>query len=558
MRVTRLGSLVKTSVRGEAVDFDKYDSEGRPNPYHGWTLDFPDYVPAEERTYSNKGRAQGWYDDPENEPLHPGTRWGGTGDYADKTFHAHTQQYNREPDPNREEMIDPSGALGQYDVGAEDLNEFHEQGHHLHPGNQAGYPEGFNDMPGVGNRGIYSTNPDIIPFPGMERQRVAPAGNEGGRHLGPRTQYIPHDDDVSTTLQASHNHEAHDDTGNLDRVFGLWHGGSSYAHGYPNDDMESFPSLEDARRAVEGRYYNHNSGHGGEATAYDPVNGTHHLVGNGDASRLSTPAVDRSSGMEIYHAEPAESGGWHVFSEDEPSHHIWVNADGDAVVGRERGSYGDDEEDDDNYGYENDTEPGSHPVNHDLVGAGWGYYPHEYNGDRYMKSDSNGHNHVIRAPNPRYGAMDNWHYEFHPHNEGDSDPNARDASRDGPRSLSFHANSPEEAHYLYANMGSDLSELASSGYGIHKMNLGDAGTPGDPRRDQRGSGAVTNHTIEAHRRSANNSGYYRVLKNKFGWHAVHVPDASPENRFPPVTTLAQNANRRAALNAADIHDAGAP
>jgi len=554
VRITRLGSFVKTSVRGEAVDFDKYEADGRPNPYHGWTLDFPDYVPTEERTYGNKARAQGWYDDPENQPLHPGTQWGGTGDYADKTFHQHTQQFNREHDPNRE-IMDPTGALGQYEVGVEDLNEYHPHGHSLHPGNQTGYPSNFTDP--HGSRGVYSTRPDINPWPGMERQQ----DRELSRALSPSThQYVmPTDLPDSIGEGSGHSHSEHDDLGNLDRVFGMWHGGSGYSYGDPREDMESFPSIEHAQQAVQSRYnnYNHRS-HNGERTAYDPLTDTHHLVGNYHDASLDTPVVGRDSGMEIYHATADPNTGWHVHTEDEPAHHIWINRDGDAVVGRERGDYGDDEDYNEDYDDYDDNgieeeEQGSHPKQQHLLNAGFGYTPHEYNGDRYTHEDHNGHTHVIRAPNPAYGAMDNWHYEFYPRNEGDRDPHAPDPSRDGPRPLSFQANSADEAYNLHQNIGNDLGELASRGWGTHKINLGDAGGQRDPRRRNT---ATPSHTIEALRRHADDNGMDRVVRMPNGsWAAAHVPDSTPEDPHPRVTNIAQSMSRREALDAADREDA---
>jgi hypothetical protein len=35
MRIIPLGRIIRTAARGEAVDFDKHDKDGRPNPYHG-------------------------------------------------------------------------------------------------------------------------------------------------------------------------------------------------------------------------------------------------------------------------------------------------------------------------------------------------------------------------------------------------------------------------------------------------------------------------------------------------------------------------------------------
>jgi hypothetical protein len=544
MKIIPLGRIVRTAARGEAVDFDKYDKDGRPNPYHGWTLDFPEHVPTSDRTYSNKDSAQGWYDDPENEPLAAGSRWGGSGDYADRAFHNHTQNYNQALDPNRE-VIDSSGALGHYDIGGADLNEYHERGHHLRPGNQTGYPEGFSDSPGADQRGVYSTRPDLNPWPGMERSQdnvMADALSTPGRRY-----HMPTDDS--------------DHASNTGRVFGLWHGGSSYSHSDPTEDMESFPSLDHARRAVEGRYGNYDSHHGGERTTYDPTTGTHHLTGDTHGANLETPAVGRDSSMDIYQATPHESGGWSVHTDGEPQHHIWLNGDGDAVVGRERGDYGDDDDHDeygDNEDQDDEEEQGSHPKQQHLINAGFEHHPHEYNGDRYVHEDHNGHIHTVRAPNPRYGGMDNWHYEFHPHNEQDRDPNApRNAAIDGPRSLTFQANDPEEAYNLHQNMGNDLSELASRGWGTHSVKMGPAGIMGDPRGDNRATG-VSNHTIEGHRRDANDSGYDRIIKTPHGtWAAHHVPHPTSINRTPPVSVIAEGRSRRDVLDAADHHDARA-
>ena len=37
-------------------------------------------------------------------------------------------------------------------------------------------------------------------------------------------------------------------------VYALWYGGPSYAYPYPQEDMEQFDSLDDAREAFESRY----------------------------------------------------------------------------------------------------------------------------------------------------------------------------------------------------------------------------------------------------------------------------------------------------------------
>jgi hypothetical protein len=146
--------------------------------------------------------------------------------------------------------------------------------------------------------------------------------------------------------------------------------------------------------------------------------------------------------------------------------------------------------------------------------------------------------------------MDSWHYEFSPHNEQDRDPYApRDASRDGPRSLSFFARDPEESWNLYQNLGNDISELSSRGWGIHKL------MPQNAREDNRAYGG-SDHLIEAHRRSSNDEGYDRITKGPGGWGAVHVPDPTPQDRIPPVTSIATSRSRRDVLDAADDYNFG--
>lgn len=422
-KVGPFSDLHKRAARGEAVDFDKYDEVGNPHPYHGWTLDFPEHVPEAERTYKNRHRAQGWYDDPENEPHMPGTRWQGTGDYADRQFHERTKEHSRHIDPNREGVIDSSGALGQYGVGEEDLNEYHPQGHSLRPINQTGYPEDWED--GHGGRGVYSTNPDLVPWEDVQRAQdrsLADALSPPGRRY-----HMPSDD-------------------------------------YEEPDEN-------------GRYVDHEDDYGSGA----------------------------------YH-EPEEQDNW--------------------------------------------GEQGSHHEQRHLINAGFAYQPHEYNGDRYVREDHNGHEHVVRAPNPAYGGMDTWHYEFNPSNEGDRDPYVRyDALRDGPRSHSFHAGDAEEAYNIHQNIGNDLSELASRGWANHEINLGLSGTSGNARADNRALGFST-HSIEARRPSANGDGYDRIVKTPGGvWAAHHVPTPNEINRLPHVSTIAEGRSRRDVLDAADRADA---
>lgn len=557
--------IVHTAARGEAVDMDKYDSEGRENPFHGWTLDFPEHVPHSERTYSNKDKAQGWYDDPENQP-HFDSKWGGTGDYADRNFYTHTQQYSQH-DPNRGDTIDSSGALGRYGIGEEDLNEYLPNGRGIDVGDMSYPPAGwYNDAP-----------TDLNPWEDVEqarqereRERAAEADRQSrapsSPHLygTPPQNFVPGEGRVVSELPAGHNHAEHDDLENEGRVFGIWHGGSNYAEPDVRHHMESFPSIEAAQLAVARRYSNHNRGHGGEVATYHPETDSYHLTGDSRGSDSSdTPLVGHDSYMDIYPSAPRFLGdGWHV-NLYEVAHRIWPDEEGDAIIGTPaEHEYSmesmRDGEDDDDFGdledEDSDEERGSHPKREDFIRAGFYHRPHEYNGDTYSLEDHNGNTHVLRAPNPAYGAMDSWHYEFHPKNEQDRDPyGPRDPSRDGPRTLSFAANTPEEAWNLHQNLGNDLSELAARGWGIKNLNLGAAGIRGNAREDNRAIGG-SHHEIEAQRRSADDSGYDRIVKTMQGWHVHHVPDPTPGDAHPRVSVVHSSQSRRDALDEADRFD----
>jgi hypothetical protein len=85
------------------------------------------------------------------------------------------------------------------------------------------------------------------------------------------------------------------------KVFALWHGGNSYSEPYVADDTEEFESISEAKEECARRFNNHDG---------------------------STPAVDESSGMTLYFADPRDEsdpipdrlivmgkrGGWRVQS----------------------------------------------------------------------------------------------------------------------------------------------------------------------------------------------------------------------------------------------------
>ena len=78
------------------------------------------------------------------------------------------------------------------------------------------------------------------------------------------------------------------------KVYALWHGGSSYAHGYVDTDVEAFDTLADALSAYASR---RDSGY------WIPQD---FRYVNREAESVHTPSVDETSSMWLWAADPTD------------------------------------------------------------------------------------------------------------------------------------------------------------------------------------------------------------------------------------------------------------
>lgn len=101
----------------------------------------------------------------------------------------------------------------------------------------------------------------------------------------------------------------------MSKVYGLWHGGTSYSSP-ENSDLEMFDSIGAAKSEFQTRYL---------SGRYN-----HFRYADGRTNRLDTPAVDETSEMWIFLADPRESsdGDWY------PDRTITIGARGGVRVGR--------------------------------------------------------------------------------------------------------------------------------------------------------------------------------------------------------------------------------
>lgn len=93
------------------------------------------------------------------------------------------------------------------------------------------------------------------------------------------------------------------------RVYGLWHGGSSYAPGR-FEDIEVFNSLKEAKSCLEDRY----NSHGPHSFEY----------ANKDSDYTHTPCVEDDSEMWLWSYMPDDNGDLY------PCSRLVINSNGNA------------------------------------------------------------------------------------------------------------------------------------------------------------------------------------------------------------------------------------